>query len=48
MGLIRKMFGIKKKKDESMMENWFQVEYGKNWWYAYNHYLSTGSIHYKG
>lgn len=50
MKLIGKMFGIdsrKKKKVPHAMENWFQIEYGKNWERAYDYYMTTGSIHYK-
>lgn len=46
---IELIFGYEKKKlPATTMENWFKTEYGKNWYHAYNHYISTGSIHYRG
>lgn len=34
------------KKIPHLLKNWFQIEYGKNWQLAYQHYCDTGSIHY--
>jgi hypothetical protein len=46
---IEIVFGREKKKmPTTIMENWFRTEYGKNWLYAYNHYIKTGSIHFNG
>jgi len=47
--IIKRIFGCNRNDGISAnMENWFKVEYGKNWRHAYNHYMVTGSIHYKG
>lgn len=48
MKLLARIFGPAPRNLKSSMENWFQIEYGKNWEHAYNHYVMTGSIHYKG
>lgn len=49
MKSLLNIFDISKKKKvpSSILENWFRIEYGKNWFHAYNHYVKTGSIHYK-
>lgn len=28
------------------LKNWFQIEYGKNWKMACDHYMKTGSVHF--
>lgn len=37
----------KKNKHPSRMEDWFRIEYGKDWKHALRHYDETGSIHWK-
>lgn len=39
--------GQKKKKHPHRMEEWFRIEYGKDWRNALAHYSETGSIHWK-
>ena len=30
------------------MQDWFKIEYGKEWQHALRYYMDTGSIHWKG
>lgn len=46
--LIGAFCGGNKKKQHNRMEDWFRVEYGKNWKHAMQHYSETGSIHWRG
>jgi hypothetical protein len=39
--------GDKRKKHPQRMEDWFRIEYGKEWRSALAHYSETGSIHWK-
>lgn len=39
--------GEKKTKYPYRMEEWFRIEYGKEWRHALAHYSETGNIHWK-
>ena len=44
-------FALPKRKKVTVqprMEDWFRIEYGKDWKHALKHYDETGSIHWKG
>ena len=50
-GLKRKFKNVFYRKTEKpvpeYLKNWFQIEYGKNWRIACEHYIKTGSVHYE-
>lgn len=39
--------GERQKRYPHRMEEWFRIEYGKEWKHALAHYIETGSIHWK-